>query len=185
VEDADAEADADAVLDEDATSCCLNTAIQTRAFPQVEVFLTSPEPEASSATTDTSSASATTARGRSLQSAKSAKSADEPAVSKGYGLKICEAISRGTIIVEYLGEVITAAECLRRMKSYSQHDAFYFAGLDNGLMLDAKAMGSVARFANHSCAPTCLLQKWTVQGECRLVLVAGRDMQAGEEVSAL
>lgn len=32
-------------------------------------------------------------------------------------------------------------------------------------MLDAKHMGSVARFANHSCQPTCELQKWNVLGE--------------------
>lgn len=31
-------------------------------------------------------------------------------------------------------------------------------------MLDAKRMGSVARFANHSCEPNCDLQKWSVLG---------------------
>ena len=36
--------------------------------------------------------------------------------------------------------------------------------LGDGLMLDAKAMGSIARFANHSCDPNCELQKWIVQG---------------------
>lgn len=41
-------------------------------------------------------------------------------------------------------------------------------------------MGSEARFANHSCSPNCLLQKWSVLGETRVVLVAARDLSVGE-----
>lgn len=39
-------------------------------------------------------------------------------------------------------------------------------------MLDAKNMGSVARFANHSCEPNCELQKWSVLGNCRVRFAA-------------
>jgi SET domain len=46
----------------------------------------------------------------------------------------------------------------------AEQDDFYFASLGGGLMLDAKNMGSVARFANHSCEPNCELQKWSVLG---------------------
>jgi SET domain len=38
-------------------------------------------------------------------------------------------------------------------------------------MLDAKNMGSVARFANHSCEPNCELQKWSVLGNPTVELV--------------
>lgn len=41
-------------------------------------------------------------------------------------------------------------------------------------------MGNEARFANHSCAPNCILQKWSVMGEIRVVLVAARDVFRGE-----
>lgn len=41
-------------------------------------------------------------------------------------------------------------------------------------------MGSEARFANHSCSPNCLLQKWSVLGETRVVMVAARDLSVGE-----
>lgn len=41
-------------------------------------------------------------------------------------------------------------------------------------------MGSEARFANHSCSPNCVLQKWSVLGETRVVLVAARDISFGE-----
>lgn len=41
-------------------------------------------------------------------------------------------------------------------------------------------MGSEARFANHSCSPNCVLQKWSVLGETRVVLAAARDLSVGE-----
>lgn len=181
----DAEEDGTASEGEDQQDdCCRNTAIQTRTFPAVDVFLTEPSvsartDEATVAVERAGPASRCTQKqaGPSRKGGTAAKS-----VSKGYGLRLVEAVDRGTIIVEYLGEVITAEEGLRRMRHYAIDDAFYFAGLDNGLMLDAKAMGSVARFANHSCDPTCELQKWSVQGECRLVLVALKDLLPGEEV---
>ena len=118
--------------------------------------------------------------------------------SCGFGLRISEDIKIGKVVVEYTGEVITAAECSERMMDMKgrihcmfvsieklplleniisitrnrgkffftkESDDFYFASLGGGLMLDAKYMGSVARFANHSCEPTCKLQKWSVLGE--------------------
>lgn len=82
----------------------------------------------------------------------------------GFGLRVSEAVSEGTILGEYLGEVITAEECLDRIMQYDEGDDFYFASLQSGLVLDAKAAGSTARFANHSCDPSCELQKWSVCG---------------------
>ena len=170
---------------------CLNTAIQTRTFPAVEVFLPTMDQSVEIEVADRAAVGATgggSDGGNNTSSSSRKRSRAAPAsppVSKGHGLRILEPVRRGTIIVEYLGEVITAVEGLRRMGQYTASDAFYFAGLDNGLLLDAKAMGSVARFANHSCDPSCVLQKWTVHGECRLVLAAGRDLRAGDEVSTL
>ncbi len=42
-------------------------------------------------------------------------------------------------------------ECRNRLDDPTRGKDFYFASLDSGLVLDAKPMGSVARFANHSC----------------------------------
>jgi len=92
----------------------------------------------------------------------------------GYALRVIEDVEPNTIIAEYLGEVITSAECGKRMREYTESDDFYFAALGSGLMLDAQPMGSIARFANHSCWPNCELQKWTVLGEPRLVIVSSR-----------
>ena len=42
-------------------------------------------------------------------------------------------------------------------------------------MLDAKHMGSVARFANHSCEPNCELQKWSVLGTLIPILLCAES----------
>ena len=102
---------------------------------------------------------------------------------KGWALRVQEDVGENEVLVEYLGEVITTQECLERMAGYSATDDFYFAGLGNGLMLDAKPMGSVARFANHSCEPNAELQKWTVLGEARIALVSTRELKAGSEIT--
>ena len=90
----------------------------------------------------------------------------------GFGLKSPQEIPPYTIIAEYTGDVITEDECMNRMRKYKKTDAFYFASLGKGLILDACKMGSIARFANHNCSPNCALQKWCVNGEPRVVLVS-------------
>ncbi len=107
------------------------------------------------------------------------------------------------IIIEYMGEVITLDECLDRMSKYKRNDDFYFAALGRNsgsssggggtsggfseqghtLMLDASKAGSIARFANHSCEPNCVMQKWLVAGETRIVLTSLRKIAKGEEVT--
>ena len=101
----------------------------------------------------------------------------------GFGLRVTGDVDEGTKLIEYLGEVVTAEECERRMSSYKIGDDFYFASLGGGLMLDARPCGSVARFANHSCEPNCELQKWNVMGERRICLVSLRPLKAGEEMT--
>jgi hypothetical protein len=94
-----------------------------------------------------------------------------------------DAVPAKTILCEYLGEVITSDDCKRRITGYEKNEDFYFAGLGEGLVLDAKNCGSVARFANHSCNPSCELQKWTVLGEIRIVLVSKRKLFLDDEIT--
>lgn len=101
----------------------------------------------------------------------------------GFGLRILQPVPANSIIIEYLGEVLTSSECNDRMSEYTAGDDFYFASLGSGLFLDAKMMGSDARYANHSCDPNCELQKWTVMGESRIALVSKYDLQAGAEIT--
>jgi len=102
---------------------------------------------------------------------------------KGWAMRLLEDVEADTILVEYLGEVITETECLDRMASYAHGDDFYFMALDAGLVLDARPMGSTARFANHHCEPNSRLQKWVVQGEPRLALVSQEPIRAGDEIT--
>ena len=104
-------------------------------------------------------------------------------VDKGWGLRVKQAVGADTVLVEYLGEVITTGECLSRMGTYKKTDDFYFAGLGGGLMLDAKPAGSLARFANHSCDPNCRLVKWEVMGESRIALMSNESLAADTEIT--
>jgi histone-lysine N-methyltransferase NSD2 len=111
---------------------------------------------------------------------------------RGFGLRVGEDVEEGTLLCEYTGEVITKEEGLDRMRTKSfrkgSGDAsgdgdVYYAAMTADLLLDAQFQGGVARFANHSCAPNCQMQKWSVRGETRVVLAAGRDLFAGEEIT--
>eukprot|EP00941_MAST-03F_sp_MAST-3F-sp1_P004593 g4593.t1 len=100
---------------------------------------------------------------------------------RGWGLRTLTAVSPGTLLCEYKGEVIDKDECLHRMRTKGTPDVYY-AGLMGDLILDAEHMGSEARFANHSCDPNCEMQKWSVLGEPRIVIAAKRELEAGEEI---
>ena len=94
-----------------------------------------------------------------------------------------EDVSVGSMIIEYTGEVISSDECDVRRKKMKHNEDFYYASLCGGYMVDAKFMGSSARFANHSCKPNCQMRKWVSLGEPRLVLVALCDITAGSDIT--
>lgn len=55
---------------------------------------------------------------------------------------------------------------------------------DQNMIIDATTKGSIARFVNHSCAPNCRMEKWTVNGKPRMALFAGeRGIMTGEELT--
>ena len=91
-----------------------------------------------------------------------------------------------TMIIEYTGEVITPAECVDRYnEEYSVHGRYYFLDYEDGYILDAGRKGNETRFVNHSCEPNCVVEKWHVpqDSESRIVLVANRKINAGEELT--
>jgi [histone H3]-lysine4 N-trimethyltransferase ASH1L len=89
----------------------------------------------------------------------------------GWGLRMKENVKKGRPIIEYCGEVITTEMCRERLGNLEKGDDFYFASLTSSLVLDAAGQGSNARFANHSCNPNCVMEKWLVGGEPRVVLL--------------
>ena len=51
--------------------------------------------------------------------------------------------------------------------------------LSGGEVVVATVRGGVARFANHSCDPNCVTEKWAVGGETLVGLFASSDIQVG------
>ena len=105
----------------------------------------------------------------------------------GWGLRALEFISSGSLVIEYIGEVIDEAEMIRRMdyqKKYApaDHD-FYVMELDSGVYVDGKKKGSPSRFINHSCDPNCELERTVVKGKMRIAIVAIKDIAPGEPLS--
>ncbi|KAK7233416.1 histone-lysine N-methyltransferase [Aureococcus anophagefferens] len=103
--------------------------------------------------------------------------------NRGFGLRCRVDVKAGTMLGEYRGDVIDAAELQRRKETRDAADPFYIAALGDGLAIDAGRKGAYARFANHSCAPNCALEKWRVGEEPRLVLVARGAIPANTELT--
>jgi hypothetical protein len=94
--------------------------------------------------------------------------------NRGFGVIASEYIPAGTLIIEYVGEIINKAEMLRRLsKKRARNDKdFYFMGVDADLYIDAEPCGNKSRFINHSCNPNCDTFKIEVEGNSRMAIVS-------------
>lgn len=104
---------------------------------------------------------------------------------KGHGIFASNAISEGSLVGEYLGEIINSKELERRVGDMNdrgeQH--MYVMALQGKTYVDSRHKGSLIRFMNHSCDPNCTLERWTVRGRVRLAIFAVRDIAEGEEIT--
>jgi len=104
--------------------------------------------------------------------------------SRGWGVRTLEAISEGSFILEYIGEVVSIFEFRHRMAERYKNDAHHYClNLDSGHVIDGYRVANEGRFVNHSCEPNCEMQKWSVNGVYRVGLFALRDIEAKEELS--
>ena len=60
---------------------------------------------------------------------------------------------------------------------------FYFLTIGDDVIIDAGVRGGNARFTNHSCAPNCHIEKWTVDGQVRIGIFANQTIPAGKELT--
>ena len=98
----------------------------------------------------------------------------------GKGVFSLKSIRAGETIMEYIGEVITWKEALRR-HPHDPNDpnhTFYFH-IDDKNVIDGKVHGNSAKWINHSCDGNCEADE--VDG--RIFIRALRDIAAGEELS--
>ncbi|KAG9507766.1 hypothetical protein J7337_001321 [Fusarium musae] len=112
----------------------------------------------------------------------------------GYGLFTIEDISQDDFIIEYVGELITHDEGVRRearrgdVFDEESNISYVFTLLDNeGIWVDAATYGNLSRYINHASesdkrgcniTPRILY----VNGEYRIKFTAMRDIKAGEEL---
>ncbi len=97
----------------------------------------------------------------------------------GKGVYALVPLAKGETVIEYVGEIISWKEALRR----HPHDpsdpnhTFYFH-IDDDRVIDANVGGNSARWINHSCAPNC---EADVE-DGRVFIRALRDIAPGEEL---
>ena len=98
----------------------------------------------------------------------------------GQGVFALRSFAPGEKIVEYVGEIITLQEALRRHPHDPQdpHHTFYFH-IDDQRVIDGLHGGNASRWINHSCQPNC--EPDEVKG--RIFIQARRPIFSGEELS--
>lgn len=95
---------------------------------------------------------------------------------KGFGLIAETAICPGTMVIEYVGELITEEEYNHRVNSKNTPN-FYFMKYGKGLYIDAEKRGNMSRFINHSCNPNCQPRVIEVKGFERIGLIATKNIK--------
>ncbi|KAH3765059.1 Histone-lysine N-methyltransferase trr [Pelomyxa schiedti] len=102
---------------------------------------------------------------------------------QGWGVFTSTSIDPGTILLEYVGELIrpNIAE-IREARYRRKGIGDYMFKLDDNTIVDATMKGGKARFANHSCNPNAFTQIITVEGKKKIVLISKQTIREGEEV---
>jgi SET domain-containing protein len=103
-----------------------------------------------------------------------------PSPIQGVGAFARHDISRGTRIVEYLGERITPKEADARYDEDAMENPHTFLfTVNRKVVIDAAHNGNDARFINHSCAPNCE----SVIEDARVFIEAIRDIPRDAELT--
>jgi uncharacterized protein len=98
----------------------------------------------------------------------------------GRGVFATRFIPAGDTIFEYVGEVITWDEALRRHPhDPSQPDHTFYFHIDDNHVIDGNVGGNSSRWINHSCDPNCEADE---TDEGRVFVKALRDLLPGEEL---
>eukprot|EP00644_Phytophthora_capsici_P010360 jgi/Phyca11/123793/e_gw1.51.330.1 len=88
---------------------------------------------------------------------------------KGISLMAAMPIERDTLIAQYVGEVISRV--------------MYLEPVNTNEVIDARFIGGIARFANHSCSPNCVVERWEVGGETCCGIFSVNAINKGEEIT--
>jgi hypothetical protein len=98
----------------------------------------------------------------------------------GKGVFAVAPLARNEVVIEYVGEVITWPEALRRHPhDPSQPDHTFYFHIDDKHVIDGTHAGNASRWINHSCAPNC--ESDEVGG--RIFIRTLRAVKPGDELS--
>lgn len=135
-----------------------------------------------------------TCQNRVLQNGVQVKLEVYKTKNKGWAVRAHEAISRGTFVCEYIGEVLNREanevdmSCSYQYKIDSQiDDTIGLAEEAISHVIDATKYGNVSRFVNHSCSPNLVCYQVLVESMdsqlAHIGLYASRDIAVGEELA--
>lgn len=95
----------------------------------------------------------------------------------GFGAFAKQRVPQNSMIIEYVGEIISTKEGDSRKKNTTaERGHFYMIQLKTNILMDSKYYGNEARFINHSCEPNAKSAKWSVGGVYRIGIFAIRDI---------
>ncbi|KAF9396592.1 Histone-Lysine N-Methyltransferase ash1l, partial [Podila epigama] len=78
------------------------------------------------------------------------RKANKRTPQRGFGIQTTKPIAKGSLVIEYRGEVISQSLCHERMSTiYKNNKNFYFLEYEKGEVVDACQKGTKARFVNH------------------------------------
>ncbi|XP_053224495.1 N-lysine methyltransferase KMT5A [Podarcis raffonei] len=107
---------------------------------------------------------------------------------KGRGVIATKHFKRGEFVVEYHGDLIEITDAKKREAVYAQDPStgcymYYFQYLRKTYCVDAtKETHRLGRLINHSKCGNCQTKLHDIDGTPHLILVASRDIKAGEEL---
>lgn len=97
----------------------------------------------------------------------------------GKGVYALQPIAKGEVVIEYVGQVISWPEALRRHPSNPDDpNHTFFFHLDDAHVIDAGVGGNAARWINHACEPNCEAD----EADGRVFIKALRRIKPGEEL---
>ncbi|XP_051490129.1 N-lysine methyltransferase KMT5A isoform X3 [Apus apus] len=107
---------------------------------------------------------------------------------KGRGVIATKQFNRGEFVVEYHGDLIEITDAKKREAVYAQDPStgcymYYFQYLSKTYCVDAtKETNRLGRLINHSKCGNCQTKLHDIDGVPHLILIASRDIKAGEEL---
>jgi hypothetical protein len=98
----------------------------------------------------------------------------------GKGVFATRHMTAGERVIEYVGEIISMAEAIRRHPhDVSNPDHTFYFHLYDGRVIDALHGGNASKWINHSCRPNCVPD----QDRGRIFIMTRRPVFKGEELT--